>query len=280
MASKRREQHGAVPGPGRILLGCAGWAIPRAEKAAFPQQGSHLERYAGVFNAVEINSSFYRPHRADSYARWAGSVPEDFRFSVKLPRTITHELALRDGAGLVAQFAKEVGGLGDKLGCVLVQLPPKLGFEPAVAASFFACLRAMFDCMIACEARHPEWFSDAATALLEHHVVTRVIADPAKGQPGDHVPTTSALYARLHGAPRIYYSSYSPEYLAQLGEDMQVHAAHGRSVWVMFDNTASGAAVTNALAIRKARETSSSDPGALQEDIQHGTGDPRRPQSM
>ncbi|HEY9423039.1 MAG TPA: DUF72 domain-containing protein, partial [Thermoanaerobaculia bacterium] len=82
--------------PPRILVGCAGWSLPRAEQAEFPETGSHLERYASRFGAVEINSSFHRPHRPATYARWSASVPASFRFSVKVPKTITHGLRLRD----------------------------------------------------------------------------------------------------------------------------------------------------------------------------------------
>ena len=229
-------------------LGCAGWTIPRAAAGAFPADGSHLERYARVFSAVEINSSFYRPHQANTYARWAQSVPASFRFAVKLPRSITHERKLIDIGLPLQQFEDEVAGLENKLGAILVQLPPKQDFDPGVAAAFLAELRRRFGCLLACEARHPAWFGDAATALLTELGVTRVIADPAAGQPGPHVPTTAAIYARLHGSPRIYYSAYESAYLAQLGDDIRTHREAGREVWCMFDNTASGAAVPDALA--------------------------------
>ena len=235
----------------RTLVGCAGWTIPREAAGAFPVEGSHLERYAAVFGTVEINSSFYRPHQAKTYERWGASVPVDFRFSVKLPRSITHDAKLVGIDEPLAQFAGQAGALGDKLGCVLVQLPPKLAFDAAIAGDFFARLQRSFACTIACEARHPGWFEDAATALLRERGVTRVIADPAKGQEGPHVPTTATIYVRLHGSPRIYYSSYGPDYLAQLAHDMRVHAAAGRTVWIIFDNTASGAAVPDALAVQR-----------------------------
>ena len=238
------------PVAGRTLVGCAGWCIPRDATAAFPAEGSHLERYAAVFGAVEINSSFYRPHQPKTYERWASSVPDDFRFSVKLPRSITHDAKLAGIDEPLAQFGRETGALGDKLGCVLVQLPPKLGFDAALARDFFERLQGTFGCTIACEARNPAWFEPAATDLLRERGVTRVIADPAKGQEGPHVPTTGTIYVRLHGSPRIYYSSYGPAYLAQLARDMQVHVAAGRTVWVVFDNTASGAAVHDALAVQ------------------------------
>jgi uncharacterized protein YecE (DUF72 family) len=234
------------------LIGCAGWTIPRQSAASFPADGSHLQRYAAVFGAVEINSSFYRPHRVQTYARWADSVPASFRFSVKLPRTITHEQRLAGVDALLDQFALEAGALGERLGCVLVQLPPKLQFEAPVAADFFARLRRRFGCMLACEARNPSWFGDDATALLREAGVTRVIADPAAGQPGPHVPTTQDIYLRLHGSPIVYRSEYAPHYLAQLGRDMAGHLAAGRQVWCVFDNTMSASFVDQALALQQA----------------------------
>src|SRR5438067_593940 len=181
-------------------VGCAGWSIPKPHAGHFPAAGTHLERYARRFPAVEINSSFYRPHRPQTYARWAASVPPDFRFSVKLPRSITHDARLADSDELLDRFLLEAGELGPRLGCVLVQLPPKGAFDAAVVADFLPRLRARFPCMLALEARHPTWFGDQATDLLREHGVTRVIADPAAGQPGPHVPTTEATYLRLHGA--------------------------------------------------------------------------------
>jgi uncharacterized protein YecE (DUF72 family) len=237
---------------GAAFIGCAGTSIPREVAADFPGEGSHLERYARVLGCAEINSSFYRPHQPATYARWAASVPESFRFSVKLPRTITHDAKLANVEALLDVFRGQASNLGDRLGCVLVQLPPKLDFDPVVAAAFFTQLQARFDCMVACEARHPGWFGDEATAVLTAAGVTRVIADPAKGQPGAHVPTTDAIYTRLHGAPRIYYSSYEPAYLAQLSADIATHQQAGRPVWCIFDNTASGAATANALTVQRA----------------------------
>lgn len=238
--------------PAAALIGCAGWSIPRQSADAFPEAGSHLERYGAVFCAAEINSSFHRPHKAATYARWADSVPAGFRFSVKLPRTITHDARLAGADDLLDRFAAEAGALGEKLGCVLVQLPPSLKFDAGVGAGFFARLKQRFGCMLACEARHPSWFEEEATALLRGAGVTRVIADPPKGQPGPHVPTSEAIYIRLHGAPRVYYSDYAPAYLAQLGLDMAGHVAAGRPVWCIFDNTMSASFVDQALALQKA----------------------------
>jgi uncharacterized protein YecE (DUF72 family) len=78
----------------KLLIGTAGWGLDRRYAAHFPEAGSHLERYSRALNAAEINSSFHRPHRRSTYERWAASVPAEFRFSVKLPKTITHERRL------------------------------------------------------------------------------------------------------------------------------------------------------------------------------------------
>jgi uncharacterized protein YecE (DUF72 family) len=237
---------------GARLIGCAGWSLHKDVAPEFPEEGSHLERYAAVFPAVEINSSFYRPHQPQTYARWAASVPPDFRFSVKLPKAITHEARLRDADALLDRFAGEAGHLGAKLGCVLVQLPPKGVFDEEVARDFLPRLRERLGCMLAWEARHPTWFSDTATEVLREHGVTRVIADPPAGQPGPHVPTTEAGYIRLHGTPRVYYSSYPPEVLRQVEERIATLTRGGADCWCIFDNTAAFAAVPNALEVMRA----------------------------
>jgi uncharacterized protein YecE (DUF72 family) len=217
--------------------------------------GSHLERYASRFDAVEINSSFHRPHRPATYARWSASVPASFRFSVKIPKTITHVLRLQQAGELLDTFLMEVGGLGEKLGGLLVQLPPSLSFEPAIAATFFAALRSRSPAPVACEPRHPTWFTPLADALLQEHGITRAAADPAcvpaAAEPGG---SREHCYYRLHGSPRTYYSAYTEEYVNALATRIQADAAAGRNVWCIFDNTALDAATRNALELRSRLE--------------------------
>jgi uncharacterized protein YecE (DUF72 family) len=250
--------------PGSLLVGCAGWSVPKNEAAAFPVDGSHLERYAAVFPAVEINSSFYRPHRPATYAKWADSVPEAFRFAVKVPRAITHDARMEGVEQQLVQFAHEAGELGDKLGCLLVQLPPKFGFVDEPARLFFRQLHDIFGTTVAFEARHPSWFSEAATELLVESGVVRVIADPAAGQPGPHVPTSSdTLYVRLHGSPRIYYSRYAPEYVESVRREMARQVAAGKTCWCIFDNTAAFEAVPNALELMHGQYAQPLDDAAI-----------------
>ncbi|MEE7548042.1 DUF72 domain-containing protein, partial [Xanthomonas sp. Kuri4-1] len=129
------------PPASRLRCGCAGWSLPAAVRDAFGAGDSVLQRYATRFDAVEINSSFYRPHRPATYARWADSVPADFRFSVKLPRSITHDARLYRTGALLDAFLAEAGALGERLGRLLVQLPPSLAFDPRLASTFFRMLR-------------------------------------------------------------------------------------------------------------------------------------------
>lgn len=232
-----------------IRIGVAGWAIPRALAEAFPAPGSRLERYARRLNAVEVNSSFYRPHRRATYARWADSVPETFRFSVKAPRTLTHERRLAEAAEPLEAFLEEIGGLGPKLGALLVQLPPSLAFDAATAGDFLNVLRARFSGFVALEPRHVSWFGAAADALLVDHRVARVAADPAVApQGGEPEGWLGGAYWRLHGSPRMYYSPYGAARLEGIAARLLAQGAG--ETWCIFDNTALGAATAEALALR------------------------------
>lgn len=231
----------------RARIGLAGWseAVSR-QRASFPADGaSGLARYAAVFDFVEINASFYRSLPAATYAKWADETPPGFRFSVKMPRLITHFTRLKNPE-LLAAFFGDVGGLDEKLAAVLVQLPPSLAFDPAAGSAFFNALRRRYDGVVACEPRHDSWSGKEAVSLLDAHRVGLVrtgIPDPAK-EPG-RLP----VYVRLHGTPRRYYSAYSAEQLECLAEFLLFNPQ--RPCFVVFDNTASGAAVRNALELRE-----------------------------
>jgi uncharacterized protein YecE (DUF72 family) len=232
-----------------IHLGTAGWGIPKTFAADFPGEGPHLDRYARILPATEINTSFYRPHKPETYARWAASTPAGFRFAVKLPKLITHTQRLQDPAAALDRFLGEAGALGDRLGPLLVQLPPSLAFDPAVAAAFFESLRARFTGDVVCEPRHRSWFGEEAGRMLADHRIARVAADPAPvpaaAEPGGW---DGLLYLRLHGSPRMYYSPYAPAVLERTAARLAEEASR-RPVWCIFDNTADFHATGDALAV-------------------------------
>lgn len=231
-----------------IRIGTAAWALPRAVRGRFPEGASNLERYAGCFNATEVNSSFYRPHRRATWERWAAHVPEDFRFSVKLPKTITHEARLAECDALLEAFAEQVAGLGGKRGPVLAQLPPKFAYDAALAEGFFERFDAIVGAPIVLEPRHASWFEPEADALLVRHRTARVAADPAPVAAAATCAGWRGLaYFRLHGSPRPYRSSYDEEALATWAEKARGEA---EETWVIFDNTGSGAATPDALAFQ------------------------------
>lgn len=230
-----------------VRVGCAGWSVPKEHAAHFPAEGSHLERYAQRLSAVEINSSFYRPHRPATYARWADAVPDGFQFSVKVPRQITHERRLADCTEPLERFLAECGALEAKLGPLLVQLPPSLAFHADIAPAFFAALRARFAGGVVCEPRHPTWFGPDAERLLVEAHVARVAADPAPVPPAARPGGWPGLvYYRWHGSPRIYYSDYPDDALDRLADSLRASSA---PAWCVFDNTALFHAAANALSL-------------------------------
>jgi uncharacterized protein YecE (DUF72 family) len=231
-----------------VWVGTAGWSLPRAEQPHFPQAGSHLERYAAVLPAVEINSTFHRPHRASTFERWAASVPPGFRFSVKVPRTITHDARLAGTARLVNAFLAELAPLGTRADCLLVQLPPSLELDKRSARAFFGSLRRRFERAIAVEPRHASWFTPEADALLAGERVARVAADPPRAPNGMEPGGWPGLaYFRLHGSPRVYYSSYDDVFLEAIAARLKRLQRERVPTWCIFDNTTLGAGTSNAL---------------------------------
>jgi uncharacterized protein YecE (DUF72 family) len=231
-----------------VKIGTAGWSIAKAEAPSFPEEGSSLERYAARFPVAEINSSFHRAHRPSTWQRWQESVPDDFRFSAKLPKQITHQRKLVDCSDDLSVFLEQAEHLKHKLAVLLVQLPPKLAFEAQVADRFFKDLAARTSVGIACEPRHPSWFLPEADALLQDLGISRVAADPAICEAATRPGGGGGFdYWRLHGSPVIYRSSYQdrlPCYAGQLGG-----GAAERDTWCIFDNTASSAAISDGLAL-------------------------------
>jgi uncharacterized protein YecE (DUF72 family) len=242
---KSRRAFFCFPDGVTVYAGSAGWNIPRIHRERFVPDGSQIQRYASRLNAAEINTSFYRPHAAATYERWAAAVPPSFRFAVKMPKLITHERGLTRARDPLTRFLGEIAGLGSRLGSLLVQLPPSFQFESRRVGRFFALLRQLHAGAIVCEPRHPTWTSEPATRLLISYQIARVAADPPRA-PGLEQPGgwPGLVYYRWHGSPRPYFSPYTAGDLERLAASI---AAIDVDAWCIFDNTGSGAAAGNAL---------------------------------
>jgi uncharacterized protein YecE (DUF72 family) len=231
----------------QIRVGLAGWSNPPALRLKRRDGQSHLLFYAEHFGCVEINSSFYRAHQRETYARWHDETPKNFRFSVKMPRSITHENHLKKSTRELERFCNDIAALRTKLATILVQLPPALDFNRRTARTFFEAVPRRRGITVVCEPRHPSWFTPAADEVLHHAGIARVGADPARFG-GAELPGGAGqlAYFRWHGSPRLYYSTYSRQKLEEFATS--VHECKAKAIWCIFDNTASHAAWDDALA--------------------------------
>lgn len=231
-----------------IRIGCAGWRLAKGVQDRFPGPGTHLQRYAARLTAVEINSSFYRPHRRSTYERWAREAGDDFRFAVKMPRWLTHRQRLRGTEGLET-FLSEVAGLGAHQGPILIQLPPSLSLETEAVERFLGAVRQRYRGALVCEPRHVSWFHETGERILRRYQVARAAVDPpitaTAGEPGGW---PDPVYYRLHGSPERFRSSYSDGYLASLARHLE--AAETPCRWCIFNNTGSEAGIDNALTLQ------------------------------
>ena len=232
-----------------LYIGTAGWNVPGMHARHFDSEGTHLVRYGQKLNCAEINSSFYREHKPETYRKWAASVPESFRFAVKAPRSITHEGELQArNKDALARFLHQTSALGEKRGPVLLQLPPKLAFNKATVLDFFNMFRELYQGSAVVEPRNVSWFGPEPDSMLQEFHIARVAADPAvAAQAAQPAGWPGLVYFRLHGSPRRYYSAYSQDFLSHFAEELSCISKSTTPAWCIFDNTASGAALGNAL---------------------------------
>jgi uncharacterized protein YecE (DUF72 family) len=240
-----------------LRIGASGLVLPVPNKQAFPEAfraGSRLTYYASLFNSIEVNSSFYKIPMPLTFSKWAGEVPADFRFTVKLWRGITHVPGLRFLPVEVNRFLHAAHQLGPKKGCLLIQLPPGLKATNAGQLEWLLEKIVLADpersWKIAVEFRNRSWYTPAVEALLNRYYAARVLHD----MPDSAMTTLSGdmpfVYLRFHGPAGDYKGGYSDAVLGSWAMRIGQWLAAGKDVYVYFNNTI-GDALVNLTALRE-----------------------------
>ena len=264
---------------GSVRIGISGWTYPPWRGVFYPKglpQRRELEYASHRLTSIEVNGSFYALQKPQSWQTWRAETPDGFLFAVKGGRFITHMKKLNDVEVPLANFlASGMLALGDKLGPMLWQLPPNLGFDAGRIADFLdllprstaaaAAMAARHDERMdgrahvttdadrplrhAMEVRHPTFETDAFLELLRSRDVAVVTADTAGKWPVFLEPTASHAYVRLHGDEELYVSGYDAEALDRWAARIAGWRDAGRDVVVYFDNDAKVRAPVDAMAL-------------------------------
>ncbi|HEY4651293.1 MAG TPA: DUF72 domain-containing protein [Pontibacter sp.] len=232
-----------------LYIGTSGWSY-RWQEVLYPADLPAAERlsyYATQFSAVEINSSFYHFTMPRTVEKWLATTPAAFRFAPKLHQEITHKRKFEDIEQPLDKFMASYSLMGERLGPILVQIAGSFRFSKGVAEDFYRTLRHKYPHQVfALEARHLSWFTDEALDLMRDYDITTVIASAGKRFPGTEATTTNTAYLRLHGDEKMYTSAYSDEKLEHYAYMVKDWLEDGKQVWVFFNNTILGNAVTDA----------------------------------
>ncbi len=234
-----------------LRVGTSGWHYPHWKGAFYPPElppRRWLAHYAGVFDTVELNNSFYRLPSEGSFLAWREATPPGFVFSVKASRFITHVKRLSDCGEPLRLFLERAGCLEEKLGPVLFQLPPRLAADTERLGLFLNLLPEGLPC--AWEFRHPSWFREEVYSLLRQRGASLCVAD-SPGFPSARVVTGPFTFVRLHGGRELYGSCYSRDELARWAEWVGERLGEGTSVYAYFNNDAKGYALSNALTLKE-----------------------------
>jgi len=236
-----------------VLIGTSGWQYRDWRGGLYPPgvpQRRWLEHYATHYQTVENNNSFYRLPAADTFAGWRARTPDDFVMAVKASRYLTHVRRLRDPAEPVARFLSAAAGLGNKLGPVLLQLPPTLRAEPGLLDACLAEFRraraaGLAPVKVAVEPRHASWWTGEVRQILAAHDAALCWADRL-GRPVTPLwPTASWGYLRFHEGAADPWPSYGEQALGSWAERVRHAFPAAADVYVYFNNDPGGAAVVN-----------------------------------
>ena len=228
---------------GKIRIGISNGYMP-GNKATFPheyQSKSRLHYYSRFFNTIEVNSCFYKTPLRATYEKWVADVPDDFRFSLKLSKAITHDAALAADISCMENFLATAAGIGIKKGCLLIQFPGKI-----TLGHFSQVERLLEQLRIsdpsgewrkAIEFRNESWYIGETTELLDEFDATMVIHDFAKAKLATTACKADFVYMRFHGPAGNYRDAYTAKFLEEKAVEIKTISASGKDVYAYFNNT-------------------------------------------
>ena len=239
-----------MSGMPQIRVGCSGWNY-RHWRGDFYPEGLPVKRwfanYAERFDTVEINNSFYRLPKRETFEAWRTQAPPGFRYAVKANRFLTQAKKLKDCAEPVARMFAAIAGLGAATGPILYQLPPRFRINLDRLAEFLGLLPR--DYVHVFEFRDASWYEDATYELLEARGAS-LCAHDLPGLASPRITVGPIAYARFHGGQGKYWGRYSEPALAEWSEWLAEQARGGRDIWAYFNNDIGGAAIPDALTLR------------------------------
>ncbi|MEA3064656.1 MAG: hypothetical protein QOJ27_1102 [Sphingomonadales bacterium] len=235
---------------GTVRIGCSGWIYRHWRELFYPNglpQHRWFVHYAETLATVELNTSFYHLPKPETFTKWRDQAPPGFRYAVKAPRFITHMKKLKECAEPVQEFLGRARNLGDAIGPILYQLPPRWALNRERLEDFIALLPG--DLAHVFEFREKSWLSEEVLALLD----ARGVSFCAHDMPGLATPRWAAgpvAYVRFHGGTGKYVGRYPDQVLLRWTDWIVDQAGSGRDVWCYFNNDIGGHAIHDALTLR------------------------------
>ena len=238
----------------QLFIGTSGIALP-VPKINFPESfrnASRLHYYGTLFNTLEVNSTFYKIPKNQTIEKWIADVPENFLFTVKLWREITHQKKLSYRLEDLQLFAASVHCFGAKKGCLLVQFPASISIDQlSTFKKLLGQINGLFpDWKIAVEFRHSSWYTSEVYEVLLKYKATLVIHDIAASRTPLDFTDASWIYMRFHGPTGNYRGTYTDDFLKEQASNIKSWLQQGKSVFVYFNNTM-GSAFQNAQFLKK-----------------------------
>ncbi|WP_129714863.1 DUF72 domain-containing protein [Pedobacter sp. SYP-B3415] len=239
---------------GSVYIGTSGWSYKHWRGSFYPEKLAarrHLTYYAERYNAVELNTSFYRIPLPGTIEKWMTEFPPGFKICPKMSRFLSHMKKLNDPEEPLERFFGVIDRMAEFTGPVLIQLPDNLSFKPETVERFYGILEKRYSAYrFAMEVRHPSWFSAESISMMKTSGVTLVIAQSGL-YPYHEEVTAKDIYLRFHGPSKLYDSSYSKKTLGGYAEKIHSWQQDGHQVWAFFNNDIHTYAIKNADTLKK-----------------------------